>query len=299
MIMAMLFAAITIAMGQIVQAKNGSQERMTAFMRADTALRSIRSDLVSVLRRQDLFETWVLLEDDAIPMDDLEVNRDWILVFNNQLRAMRSIEYNGEGVEYESSWQILDDEDGAVLWHRRDALPDTYPRAGGTITPLVEGIIELNIEAWDGEQWMSEWDSDYDGLPRGFRITVTSTGAKTGMDALDAPLVSLRTVVPVERVPLPLDVMDWTLAEQIAMERGLPETQVEEIAEAIANGTALPLSMPTEGDDEGGLPGLAPGGVTGGRVSGVPEGLPNPPPGGRGGGSGFGGGGGGGGGGGR
>tara|TARA_Y100000589_G_scaffold330134_2_gene378829 strand:+ start:262 stop:1260 length:999 start_codon:yes stop_codon:yes gene_type:complete len=298
-IMSMLFGAIAVSMGQITQARNTSRNRMEAFVRADAALQAVRSDLVSVLRRQDLFQTWVLLQDDAMTIDGVEMNRDRIILFNNRLRAIRTIEYNGEGIEYESSWQLLDDDDGPVLWQRRDAMPDTYPQAGGLITPVVEGILELGIEVWDGEQWMAEWDSDFDGLPRGFRVSVTATGARPGEDPMDFPLAFLRTVVPVERCPLPLDVQDLKLAEQITIDRELPPEQATEIAEAIANGTTLPLNAQTETTEDQALPGSVPI-PGGGRVTGIPEGLPVIPPrsgGGRGGPSGFGGGGGGGGGG--
>ncbi|MDG2423221.1 MAG: prepilin-type N-terminal cleavage/methylation domain-containing protein [Phycisphaerales bacterium] len=274
-IMAMLFGAIAVSLGQITSAKNTSRERMDAYIRADMALRSIQADLLSVLRRQDLFQTWVLLEDDSQEIDNIELARDWIVVFNNHLRAIRTIDYNGEGIEYESSWQVLDDDDGPVLWQRRDALPDTYPRAGGLINPVVEGIVELNIEAWDGEQWLSEWDSDYDGIPRGFRITVTATGAKPGEEGqLNAPLVTLRTIAPLDRSPHPQDVLDWKLAEQIALDRNLPPEQIEDIADAIANGTSLPLTVTSGNSEDEGLTGMGTPGQSQGRVSGVPAGLP-------------------------
>jgi hypothetical protein len=279
-IMALLFATIAISMGQLANARNNSRARMDAFMRADSALRLIRADLASLLRRHDLFQTWINIRDDSFNVDNVEFDRDWIVVFNNHLRAIRSIEYNGEGLEYESSWQVIEDEDGPVLWHRRDAMPDTYPQAGGVATPVIEGLLEINIEAFDGEQWMTEWDSDYDGIPRGFRIRVTATGARPGEPPLSAPLATLRTIVSVDRAPLPYDVLDWRLAEQIAMDRVLPPEQIEAIADAIANGTALPLTPPSP--DGGGdvIPGLGSGSIGGGRVTGIPEGLPDIRPGG-------------------
>ncbi len=221
-IMALLFAAITVSMGQVISSRNISKNRMEAFVRADAAMQSIRSDIASILRRNDLFQTWLKIEDDTYRLDGTELNQDWILLFNNHLRAIRGIDYNGEGIEYESSWQIIMDEDGPVLWQRRDAMPDTYPEAGGVITPKVEGILELEIEAWNGDQWLTTWDSDYDGMPYGLRISITASGARPGENPLDSPLAFLRTIIPIDRAPLPYDVLDQNLAEQIAFDRQLP-----------------------------------------------------------------------------
>ena len=68
---------------------------------------------------------------------------------------------------------------------------------------MAEGIVSLSIRAWDGDEWLSGWDSDRQGLPMGVEILITATGAKPGEDPWDAPLVDLRTVVPIDRVPPP------------------------------------------------------------------------------------------------
>lgn len=276
-IMAMLFGAITVSMGQVISARNNSRNRMEAFVRADAAMQSIRSDIASILRRNDLFNSWLKIEDDSYRLDGTELNQDWILFFNNHLRAIRSIDYNGEGIEYESSWQIIMDEDGPVLWQRRDAMPDTYPEAGGVITPKVEGILELEIEAWNGDQWLSTWDSDYDGMPYGIRISITATGARPGEDPLDSPLAFLRTIIPIDRAPLPYDVLDWKLAEKIAIEKQLPPEQIELLVDAIANGTALPLTVAGEGQTlEAGMPLNAGDSPMSGGASGIPRNIQLP-----------------------
>ena len=48
-IMALLFAAITVSMGQVISSRNISKNRMEAFVRADAAMQSIRSDIASIL----------------------------------------------------------------------------------------------------------------------------------------------------------------------------------------------------------------------------------------------------------
>ena len=219
-IAAMVFTVLAVSMTQVVQAKNISKERLDAFMRADIALKNLRRDLISTLRRDDLFFTRLVLEDNEFDTPYGDMDRDGILIFNHRLRASREIDYNGEGVEYETAYRIDDDEWGPVLWQRRDAMPDPYPTAGGVATPIAEGVVAMSIEAWDGDQWEENWDSDYDGLPHALRISLTASGHLPGEPVWDAPIAHLRTIVPLERVPPPDDVMEYRLQEELAILNG-------------------------------------------------------------------------------
>jgi hypothetical protein len=71
-------------------------------------------------------------------------------------------------------------------------------------TPIADGIIALQFEAFDGISWFPEWDSDEMGIPHALRITVTSTGMQYEGE-MHAALVSLRTIVPLDRVKSPDD----------------------------------------------------------------------------------------------
>lgn len=219
-IAAMVFSIVAVTMTQIVQSKNISKERLDAHLRSDVALKNLRRDLVSTLRRDDLFYTRLVLDDNVIDTPEGEMDRDQILIFNHRLRASREIDYNGEGIEYETAYRIDEDDWGPVLWQRRDALPDQYPTAGGIATPIAEGVVAMKIEAWDGDQWEENWDSDYDGLPHALRITVTASGHLPGEPVWDAPIATLRTIVPLERMPPPDDVMEYQLQELIAQMNG-------------------------------------------------------------------------------
>ena len=219
-IAAMVLGALTIAMSQIIQSKNISHERLDAHVRADLALRNLRRDLISTLRRDDLFYTRLLIRDEAMDTPLGEVDRDQLLIFNHRLRASREIDYNGEGVEYETAYRIDNDEWGPVLWQRRDALPDQYPSAGGVVTPIAEGVISMSLEVWDGDQWLEDWDSDYDGLPHAIRVTIQASGHLAGESEFEAPIAVLRTIVPLDRTPIPDDVMEDRLQQQIALLNG-------------------------------------------------------------------------------
>ncbi|MDG2199587.1 MAG: prepilin-type N-terminal cleavage/methylation domain-containing protein [Phycisphaerales bacterium] len=255
-IAAMVFSVLAVSMTQIVQAKNISKERLDAHLRANVALKNLRRDLISTLRRDDLFFTRLVLEDQTTDTPQGELDRDEILLFNHRLRASREIDYNGEGVEYETAYRIDEDDWGPVLWQRRDSMPDQYPTAGGITTPIAEGVVGLRIEAWDGDQWEENWDSDYDGLPHALRITVTASGHLPGQPVYDSPLAHLRTIVPLERTPPPDDVMEYRLQEQLALLNG-----EEGSGDGLGNG----LSAGEQPDSEVEMTGSGGGGSSSGR----------------------------------
>jgi pyruvate/2-oxoglutarate dehydrogenase complex dihydrolipoamide acyltransferase (E2) component len=118
------------------------------------------------------------------------------------MRSIQPIEYQGEGREYETHYRIEDDELGAALWRRRDAVPDEVPDGGGMAEPIADGVVGLLVEASDGlGSWRPEWDSDIDGVPMLVRITVTAVGTPVGQDATrDTTEVTLRTMVAIDRV---------------------------------------------------------------------------------------------------
>ena len=248
-LLAMVLVAMGMAMQQVVKARNATRGRVDAHLRADAALRMIRRDLVSLLRREDLFYTRVLLTDNWVVREGEQVSRDEILVFNNRMQATRDLQYNGDGMEFETHYRVEDDDLGPMLWQRRDPMPDAYPEGGGIVTPVVEGIMGLNITAWNGLDWLDEWDSDEDGIPWAFRITVTATGAIAGQPTSNQPIATLRTAVPIDRSRMPLEVADVRLAEEIADRFLLDPALLEEVTEAIATGSPPPIPRSTaEGD---------------------------------------------------
>jgi prepilin-type N-terminal cleavage/methylation domain-containing protein len=196
-----VIGSIWSALGQITRSRVASRDRMLAAMRADAALNAIRRDVMSVLRSDDLFVTRLRILDGFVSARDGMLDRDDLLVFSSRLRPIREIEWQGEGIEYEVQYRVMDDAMGYVLWQRRDAVPDEYYDGGGVATPLVEGISSFSVEAYDGNLWWSDWDSDLHGLPRAVRIVVVApvTGAEG-----ERPII-LRTTVSIDRVLPPFD----------------------------------------------------------------------------------------------
>ena len=213
MMAVIVLGGITTSLSQLGSAKSVSRQRLEAYSRCDAALKDIRKEVISTLRRGDLFETRVLITDGTGRFQGENVNKDELLVFNGNVRANKEIDFNGEGLEYETQFRIEDNDVSSALWKRRDAILDDNPVGGGVVTPIADGVISLELEAYDGFSWFPDWDSDDLGLPHALRITVKSTGMEY-YGELYAPIVTLRTVVPIDRVMMPDDLHLPTEAEE-------------------------------------------------------------------------------------
>lgn len=260
-ITAFVLSGVTLSLSQLGRSKNTCKLRFDAHIRADTALNLIRRDIVSILRSDDLFYTRFLLLPDTVRVNNEEFERDQILVFNTRLRAMRNLDFNGEGYEYETQYRIGEDDGGPVLLSRRDVMPDEYPQGGGTVTPEVEGVLGLLLEAYDGQAWYTDWDSDAEGLPLALRVTVLTSGHRGADDVYEAPRAVLRAVISIDRVLPPKDLTkeeDQPTDESATDENGNP-------INGDMNGEDNGTGTGGTGGGGGGRPGGRPGGGPGGR----------------------------------
>ena len=199
---AIVIVTVSSALSRISRTRDVARTRLEAVTRANAALDAVRRDLVSVVRDGDLFYTRVLIFDGTTYTPYGQMGRDEVLVFNNRLRPMRRDAYTSEGGEYESQYRIEDDRDGSVLWLRRDAVPDENSEGGGRAIPSVEGVVGIEVEAYDGEAWYPDWDSDVFGLPWALRVTITATGESADNPSSEPlrSLITLRTQIPIDRI---------------------------------------------------------------------------------------------------
>lgn len=276
LITAFVLGSVAFSLAQVGRSRSSSKLRLDAHLRADAALNGLRRDVASIVRTNDLFYTRLLVSDDAVRVDGEVFDRDELVVFNTRLRPLRDIDFNGEGIEYETQCRISEDEFGPVLWQRRDPLPDEYPLGGGMVTPLVDGILGMTIQAYDGNTWYEEWDSDIDGLPQAVRLTVLASGHRGESDTYTAPRAVLRTVVPIDRVIPPRDLFpsDEDEAESGDMTDldgdGLPDNIG---ADTVGGGnTGGAVGGPRPGGGGGGRPGAGDGGPRPGGGGGRPGG---------------------------
>jgi type II secretory pathway pseudopilin PulG len=245
MMATIVLGGITLSLSQLGSAKAVSRQRLEAFSRCDTAIRTLRRDIISILRRGDLFHTRMLITDSTHRFQGDIVDQDELLVFDGELRANKEIDFNGEGMEYETQFRIEPNDISSALWKRRDAILDDNPVGGGMATPIVGGIIALQIEAYDGYSWFPDWDSDELGIPHAIRITVSSTGMENANE-MHAPVVSLRTIVPLDRVRTPDDKL--VLIAQEEEEARLAALGIEpEDAEGFGFGTSSGSSGSSSG----------------------------------------------------
>ncbi len=259
----LIAAVITSSLSQFGRAREVCKLRMDAHVRALGALDTVRKELQSTLRSDDLFHCRVLIVDDhtatVADAPGLEVDRDELLVYNTRLRTVRETEYNGDGQEFETHLRIEDDDLGSALWMRADSQPDQYERGGGSAVPLMDGVVSLRFEAYDGSTWRDAWDSDLDGLPWAIRVTVRALGNEPGaqIDPLVRDLVTLQTVVPIDRATPPL-VQIAAFEQQLAAEAAAAEAAAAGDAAAAAAGGAAGLGV----DGAAGMGVQIPDGVT-------------------------------------
>lgn len=198
-----ILGAIWTGLGQMTKSRQISRARLQAYVAADSALNEIRRDIASLIRDDDLYWSHISVVDNQVDTVQGRVNRDELLIFTNRLRNIRARPYGaqGEGMEYETQYRVVQDAEGPVLWRRRDPVIDEYHDGGGIASPLLEEVSGLSIQAFDGESWYSEWNSDLLGLP--FAISIEITVPVTD-SPYDVPAV-LRTVVAIDRIIPPFD----------------------------------------------------------------------------------------------
>lgn len=307
-VVGLVLVSVTASVSRIGASRDLARVRLAAHQRAIDALEALRRDIASAIRSNDLFDCRVLVSSSVIRTRVGELDRSELLLLATRLDPIREIRYNGEGVEYEVQYRIIDDADGSALWRRRDPVPDEHLDAGGVAEPVADNIVSLFVEAYDGEGWRTEWDSDDEGLPLALRVTIVASGAGRGEDPLARPesLVAMRTVVPIDRVPAPRDEEAEAAARQQAAEEaaaaaGADPSLIGVGAQGPADATAVPVPPGQGGAIEGGGvrrpgDGMRGGGRAGGQGLGTTGGAAGAGGGGRGGavGGGRGGGGGGG-----
>ena len=204
-IIAIVATATTSAVSSLARTKSISAARQQSMERAHSMVTAIAGDAVRLMRDHDLYFTRVVILDE----ESKGQARDDLLLIVRTLEPVRGLFGIAEGADFEVQYRLEDLESEMkredeskkpmALWKRADPGMDEYQTAGGIATLMSSGILSLSVEAYDGDDWLDEWDSDVDGLPHGLRIIVEAQDV-TGMRTAVA-----RRVVAIDRTPLPID----------------------------------------------------------------------------------------------
>ncbi|MGE3107600.1 MAG: type II secretion system protein J [Phycisphaerales bacterium] len=211
-ITAFVAAATSVALTQAARARDASTAKVEARSRAELAASRIAADVENAVRHDEVFFTRVKLADGR----QAGFPRDEILLYARSLKLVRTRSEQGEGGEYEVQYRLDSvprftpppatraarpgDAPAAAalaLWRRADPVPDDVPDGGGVASAIVDGILGLDIQAYDGSAWFETWESDTEGYPHAISIQVTATDDSGRYEAV------CRRVVPLDRTPLP------------------------------------------------------------------------------------------------
>ena len=98
----------------------------------------------------------------------------------NSFSHLKTVQDANESDQCELSYFLEEDPDNHAeqnLVRREDATPDDDPEHGGFIYVLLRDVVEMKIEAWNGEEWVEEWDSSHvefqNKLPPRVKYTIT------------------------------------------------------------------------------------------------------------------------------
>ena len=231
-IASILAGAATVGIRRLVDGRDRSKARQAAVASVNAVAQSIARDMANVARDTDLLSTIVRLDDTTGAAADAQA--DELLLFCRSDRPARPLtldddpEYRESGL-FEVQYRLKPDEELAgILWRRADPVIDGNHEGGGVAVPLATRLLSLDFEAFDGEEWQTQWDSDMDGLPHALRVTCQSVMPENG------GRVFARATVALDRIPPPFD------------------PSVDETYDPASDIENLDFGLPTPGEEEGG-----------------------------------------------
>lgn len=197
-ITAMLISAVTLSTRHVINSRDKSQVRQEAFASVNAVTQIIARDIRNIVRKSDLRSVILQVVDDKEKFEGWDLDR--LLIFSRSMKPVRTNGNQGEDGVYEVEYLLVpDNEQGGAVWRRRDPIPDEFYDAGGVAVPLAVGILSLNFEVYNDNEWLTEYDSDEYGIP--YAVRVTCEGKIEGNDIV----VWARACVAIDRYPLPIE----------------------------------------------------------------------------------------------
>lgn len=195
----LLAGSVALTINRIVLSRNSARDRQAAASSVYTATQMIARDLANFVRDGDLHNATIRVRDSGPLANNWE--QDELLLISRSFRRARPISLDvPEGGLYEVQYRLDPKHDsGGVLWRRRDAMPDEVLDGGGVAVPVATGIVSLRIEVFDGQEWLTEWDSDETGYPYAVRVTCLALVGDSERRTAWA-----QSLIAFDRVPTPI-----------------------------------------------------------------------------------------------
>lgn len=194
----MVVGATLSSVSALLRVRTRSTARQEAFARADAAASLIALDLVSTTRSEDLANCMVLITSGgSSPFES-----DELLLMSTAIKPVRGEDDGPEGEVYEVQYRLAAAGKATAMWRRCDPGMDDYPDAGGIAAPVTLGVRSLSFQAYDGTNWLDDWNSDVDGLPHAVRVAVVAASDD------GQAVATVRRVVAIDRVPIPPETVD-------------------------------------------------------------------------------------------
>ncbi len=148
-----------------MQASRRAHASGAAVAHAQQALAAMAADIRSAVARGDVRMTALDARYEDLDADTID--------FLIPAPGRRSEDPRTGGI-YEVGYYIDNDPatDAQWLLRRTDTTLDDDPLEGGNVRPAGAGVSELNLEFYDGQQWVPGW-SDSNSFPSAVRIGIT------------------------------------------------------------------------------------------------------------------------------
>ena len=202
-VIALIAGATTLALARSLKTREIVWARFESLRYAGAAADLIAHDIQALNRESDPLHARLAIFDGISALDQ---PADQLLLLSRGTRPVRATSPQAEGPIHSVQYRVqgrpaaaaAGPEGTLTLWRRADPFPQDYQDGGGVATPMVDQLVALSIEAYDGVDWFPDWDSDLDGLPHAVRITVTTHSGEPPRQS------TARTVVALDRIPLPV-----------------------------------------------------------------------------------------------
>lgn len=195
--LAVLAAAGYVAFAAGMRASDRARRVNSMVAGAQRALTAMAADIRAMVEHED----WRLMTVDSTVEGQSSDMMDFVTT-----RHRRSFAIEATG-RCEVGYSLAEESETGTRWlaRRQDDTPDEFPDEGGDTLPLVPNVSELDLEYYDGTDWLQEW-TDTQSFPRAIHIDIVVVDP----DAVEDPMQFETTVcIPTREGRDYAESVDW------------------------------------------------------------------------------------------